>query len=231
MAHYTPKERLASPPVEEFGFPYPPYLIQGQLMQELFQVLELGKVGIFESPTGTGKSLTLTCAALTWLAQHEALVERELLQRIGQVEKELAKLDKESEQATDWLGVQGRFQVQREELRQLKHLMELLEKREQQLKEIKDRVKQNKRRRVKQVQQLREKDMSSSDSDSDHETSDKPEDSPEDRYRSVQIFFCSRTHSQLAQIVSELRKTSHHCWVRCISLGSRSSVRIPKCEP
>ena len=36
-------------------------------MTALYQCLEDGKVGIFESPTGTGKSLSLICGSLTWL--------------------------------------------------------------------------------------------------------------------------------------------------------------------
>lgn len=36
-----------------FGFPFPPYDIQKDFMEELYNVLEQGKVGIFESPTGT----------------------------------------------------------------------------------------------------------------------------------------------------------------------------------
>lgn len=36
-----------------FPFPFPPYPIQKDFMAELYQVLEAGKIGIFESPTGT----------------------------------------------------------------------------------------------------------------------------------------------------------------------------------
>lgn len=37
----------------EFPFPYQPYDIQQQFMQALYSALDQGKVGIFESPTGT----------------------------------------------------------------------------------------------------------------------------------------------------------------------------------
>ena len=37
----------------QFPFPYQPYNIQDQFMQALYSVLDQGKVGIFESPTGT----------------------------------------------------------------------------------------------------------------------------------------------------------------------------------
>ncbi|CAH2276371.1 ATP-dependent DNA helicase DDX11 isoform X2 [Pelobates cultripes] len=50
-----------------FPFPYQPYPIQEQFMTKLYRVLEAGKVGIFESPTGTGKSLSLICGSLAWL--------------------------------------------------------------------------------------------------------------------------------------------------------------------
>ncbi|XP_065538193.1 ATP-dependent DNA helicase DDX11 isoform X5 [Lathamus discolor] len=54
-----------------FPFPYTPYVIQEQFMAALYGALEAGRVGIFESPTGTGKSLSLICGALTWLRDFE----------------------------------------------------------------------------------------------------------------------------------------------------------------
>ncbi|NWZ64301.1 DDX11 helicase, partial [Acrocephalus arundinaceus] len=54
-----------------FPFPYTPYRIQVQFMEALYGVLEAGRVGIFESPTGTGKSLSLICGALSWLRDWE----------------------------------------------------------------------------------------------------------------------------------------------------------------
>ena len=38
---------------EKFAFPFDPYDIQVGFMRSLYSVLELGQVGIFESPTGT----------------------------------------------------------------------------------------------------------------------------------------------------------------------------------
>ena len=39
---------------ESFKFPYPkPYDIQLQLMKALYKTLEMKKIGIFESPTGS----------------------------------------------------------------------------------------------------------------------------------------------------------------------------------
>lgn len=59
------------PSDHKFHHPYVPYTIQLEFMQKLYQCIEEGNVGIFESPTGTGKSLSLICAALTWLRDDE----------------------------------------------------------------------------------------------------------------------------------------------------------------
>ncbi|XP_019371033.1 PREDICTED: ATP-dependent DNA helicase DDX11 isoform X2 [Gavialis gangeticus] len=54
-----------------FPFPFAPYRIQEEFMAALYRALEAGGVGIFESPTGTGKSLSLICGALAWLRDCE----------------------------------------------------------------------------------------------------------------------------------------------------------------
>ncbi|KAL7745738.1 hypothetical protein ACLKA6_009940 [Drosophila palustris] len=229
---YSPRKVLATPESLQFGFPYTPYAIQEQLMQELFQVLERKQIGIFESPTGTGKSLTLTCGALTWLQQHEQLVRSELLQRIDGVETQLEKLQAASAKAEDWITAQSNTLQQRQELQQLHKLRTLLQQKELELEQIKQRKKQQQKQQrtarkaidlpgesVEQEELLVESDEEPAEAEQDLELS-------EERFRDVQIFFCSRTHSQLAQIVAELRKTPHGRQVRCISLGSRQQLCI-----
>jgi len=54
-----------------FHHPYQPYDIQKDFMVDLYDCIEQGKVGIFESPTGTGKSLSLICGSLTWLRDNK----------------------------------------------------------------------------------------------------------------------------------------------------------------
>lgn len=56
-----------------FSHPYQPYDIQLQLMDQIYRALaENKKIGIFESPTGTGKTLSLICAAMTWLRENKS---------------------------------------------------------------------------------------------------------------------------------------------------------------
>ena len=39
---------------EEFAFPFEPYGVQKDFMKNLYDTIEKRKIGIFESPTGTG---------------------------------------------------------------------------------------------------------------------------------------------------------------------------------
>ncbi|KAL4959964.1 DNA helicase [Aspergillus stella-maris] len=66
----------------DFNHPYSPYDIQLQFMQSLYACLEDGKVAIFESPTGTGKSLSLICGSLTWLRDHKRKQMLETVQNV-----------------------------------------------------------------------------------------------------------------------------------------------------
>jgi len=55
----------------KFPFPFPPYNIQEDFMTSLFNTLNKGQLGIFESPTGTGKSLSLICGTLAWFKEYQ----------------------------------------------------------------------------------------------------------------------------------------------------------------
>lgn len=66
----------------DFHHPYTPYDVQEQFMKTVYDVLTKGsgQIGILESPTGTGKSLSLICASLTWLRNHKSTLHTTALQ-------------------------------------------------------------------------------------------------------------------------------------------------------
>jgi len=51
-----------------FHHPFQPYEIQKQFMTTLYQCIEDGKIGIFESPTGEQASGAFSYGWLTWSA-------------------------------------------------------------------------------------------------------------------------------------------------------------------
>ncbi|KAK9376095.1 helicase C-terminal domain-containing protein [Lipomyces chichibuensis] len=76
-------------PERDFHHPYTPYKIQLDFMNALYDAIEGGKIGIFESPTG-GKSLSLICGAMTWLRDHQSLSRLNLYQNSDQDDSEPA---------------------------------------------------------------------------------------------------------------------------------------------
>ncbi len=62
------------------AFPFEPYEVQKSLMNSMFGCMEAGNVGVFESPTGTGKSLSIIFACLTWLRHQEETIQRKELE-------------------------------------------------------------------------------------------------------------------------------------------------------
>ncbi|KAM0925170.1 hypothetical protein ACQ4PT_004361 [Festuca glaucescens] len=73
--HRTSARSLAKmpPPRRDFpAFPFAPYQIQSEFMSFLYAALSSGPraLALFESPTGTGKTLSIICSALQWLLDH-----------------------------------------------------------------------------------------------------------------------------------------------------------------
>lgn len=79
---------------DSIPFPFPPYPQQRDLMKSMMHCIESSSVGCFESPTGTGKSLSTICATLSWQFKEE--------ERILEEQSVLA-LKRNSGNGDDWL--------------------------------------------------------------------------------------------------------------------------------
>ena len=67
-----------------YNFPFPPYSTQLQLMHDMTQCMDKGGVGLFESPTGTGKTLSILCSTLSWLSNNPYVLEKEIASAVAQ---------------------------------------------------------------------------------------------------------------------------------------------------
>ena len=213
---------------KDFHHPFQPYEIQQDLMEVIHSCIEDSKVGVFESPTGTGKSLSLICASLTWLREHKRRDFEEALNAI--------ELDGDD---PEWM-IEHAREERRKEIRQLRAdleaRLEAVRKREESMRRRKaDGEPPFKRRKQDQNgtndECSAEEQFVLDDYDSDDEKratgasgniyssetasmmqklgmlrdQEKPstEEGSEDE---LKIFFCSRTHSQLSQFVGELQR-------------------------
>eukprot|EP00743_Colponemidia_sp_Colp-15_P010716 GILK01011837.1.p1 GENE.GILK01011837.1~~GILK01011837.1.p1 ORF type:complete len:858 (+),score=121.79 GILK01011837.1:230-2803(+) len=203
-------------PVQEepqFPFPYPPYGVQKGFMNKLYQTLDKGGIGIFESPTGTGKSLSLICSALLWLKQHKRVVSP--MDRPASLDPPQA-----STQHPSWVDdLSKKHSMKKLQQLELKK-REKLARSEKRIHELAQANSSSKRARVEALPPSASIDVDEEfvvDWDSDAETEKRiSSDSDSDSIAlsavgeandELQIIFCSRTHSQLSQFVNEVRKT------------------------
>ncbi|CAI6335065.1 unnamed protein product [Periconia digitata] len=214
----------------DFHHPYEPYDIQKQFMESVYQCLEGGQVGIFESPTGTGKSLSLICGALTWLRD----------------QKRQKFEDGYPAQSVDgnepaWMLEHARKRKQQDALNRRQELQDRITRVKAEEKQIKERF-ENGGPRVKRQKVMKTSSviddvdearfvLDDYDSDADSKSRKASEfddsglsadtqrlmeelgmslkrngDREEDMPHETTIFFCSRTHSQLTQFSNELRR-------------------------
>ncbi|TDH64939.1 hypothetical protein CCR75_001550 [Bremia lactucae] len=237
-----------------FSFPYEPYSIQLDLMRQIYLTLEQGHCGIFESPTGTGKSISLICGALTWLTMHTDAYG--LLERFANDEKnttipENSKLGAEP----SWLDEFGQKSVDEDIKHHQQMVKEALADIEMLRLDPEAITKKKRKMRIayaynerKRVTQHGVKKVKKQDGDEDVEHLVDPYDSDKrSRLASsndeesekasrvkfgekkvdfgvMKIIYCSRTHSQISQFVREIRKTKFANHIRVVSLGSRKNL-------
>ncbi|KAJ7075861.1 helicase C-terminal domain-containing protein [Mycena belliarum] len=213
---------LSLPTPSEFpAFPYaPPYPIQVDLMRHLYESIEQKKVAIVESPTGTGKTLSLLCASLTWLADEKDRAKKGVLDALGT----------ETEAGRDWVLAQTRERRAREmeaEEREYEQRLDQARKKEEAARKMaRSRVhKKPKLTNASPVQELPEDpdDVFLPNEGKDEKdnispavralmaqfvtwSSKKSFFDKEEEPICTKIYYASRTHSQLAQILPELRR-------------------------
>uniref|UniRef100_A0A8C7G893 DEAD/H (Asp-Glu-Ala-Asp/His) box helicase 11 n=1 Tax=Oncorhynchus kisutch TaxID=8019 RepID=A0A8C7G893_ONCKI len=238
-----------------FPFPYQPYPIQEQFMQALYGALEHGKVGIFESPTGTGKSLSLICGALSWLRDHEEKRRQEadrLLQGDGCTSLSISSSLSTTTSSTppsssaepDWITDFVQKKAERDFVSKLKDEELRRKKREEHLEMIRNnsQLKYALKRKVEHNILILsrgelnnpEEELIVAEYESDDESKTKNkfcggDDDDEDdlvEEHVTKIYYCSRTHSQLAQFVHEVQKSPFSQDISLVPLGSRQNMCV-----
>ncbi|QRV77770.1 chromosome transmission fidelity protein 1 [Ceratobasidium sp. AG-Ba] len=230
-------DSLHLPTPESFpAFPYQPYDIQLELMKKLYSALEDRKVAILESPTGTGKSLSLLCGAMTWLRDNK--------QRAIRGQLETLKINLQSDTEPEWVS----RQILDKHKRELEQAEADFEERLQAAREREEKMRQQERGRARKRMKL-EQDVSTKledsedaflpegDAGADEEDNISPAvrvlmqqrddhiEEPEEP-TCTKIYYASRTHTQLSQFLGELRKTPYQTDARTVPLGSRKNLCI-----
>ncbi|XP_066584364.1 ATP-dependent DNA helicase DDX11 [Prorops nasuta] len=229
---------------EKFPFPFPPYPIQDQFMRELYSCLENSKLGIFESPTGTGKSLSIICGALKWLIDNEEYQKQQLTEKITELDKMIEEFNISS---SDWFMVQTKQLELRNEKLELQNMLNIIQSFENKKKHYKDLLKEEETKRKKLKYKARATKLETENSNEkinkvtdeckaeqdliieDIIPSDDEEEAVEEEIaKNTKIIFCSRTHSQLSQFVSELKRSPYSKNISVVILSSRQNYCINK---
>lgn len=233
-----------------FHHPYEPYDIQLQLMRCVYGALAEGKkLAVVESPTGTGKTLSLICSVVTWLRENKAT----FVARGGGRGSEDDE-DDEDEEEPEWVRESFLGSV-------LNGQVELVKEYEAHLKRLRTKsvvegkIRSSKRRKVNHVKvaiedgdflpgEYHDADVAAAHDtlgmevkamltrleggDAAHNYFDV------DSLNPVKIYFASRTHSQLSQFASQLKlprfpssfSSTEVESIKCLPLGSRKQLCI-----
>ncbi|GJQ13595.1 hypothetical protein GpartN1_g5386.t1 [Galdieria partita] len=197
----------------EIEFPCEPYPVQFVLMEKILRACENSQNALLESPTGTGKSLALLCAVLAW--------QNKTKNKLQQEKKEKENIGKERFAAA----------VERYRNKGTKHpLIETFQD-NQNICDIKTTdmetcTEETSLSSDDDFQQLTSTNKTMDSESSDWRDIDEGDNSPASDMEIVppKIFFATRTHAQIDQVVQELRRTSYR--PRMDILGSRNRYCI-----
>lgn len=208
-----------------YGFPYEPYDIQKDFMTSLRRALDDRAIGLFESPTGTGKTLSLICGALSWLKEHvyddETQVSSAPESRPSDpLEAQLAKIRAEEAAQKKQAAMKHRADVMKQvnRPRNVSQDMGWKQRSTKKTKGEEETGSNDEEWVLDDASERRTKgDDSSSSSDDDGPVGNAILEEPS---KTVRVFYTSRTHSQLAQFCQELRRTPYYTSTPVIQMGS-----------
>ncbi|KAH3665564.1 hypothetical protein OGAPHI_003751 [Ogataea philodendri] len=225
----------------QFNHPYTPYDVQVRLMEAIYDTMAGGfKVGIFESPTGTGKTLSIICSTMTWL--------REQKQRANAI------LEDDDDDEPEWIRkayrdkIIGRMVADAQAYE--RHLDELAKTDGKQIvTQLEEASHVNKHRKITKDEDLVPEDYYEDESLEDRNTKINNEikqlmakvegktgshdKASQLNHISSKVYFSSRTHSQLSQFAQQLRLTHFPSSLegvdektKYLALGSRRQLCI-----
>ncbi|PRT55808.1 ATP-dependent DNA helicase CHL1 [Wickerhamiella sorbophila] len=208
----------------KYNHPYEPYDIQLSFMETLYRTLDSKKVGIFESPTGTGKTLSLICPTLTWVRDAE---KRELDAKLGAID---------SSKGPEWsITAAKELEIENHKLRG-EILEKVVEKARQALarKTPKPTGRPEKRPHLAETPNyLLEDTLLDAETKALMEKMKQPDEDLEGLRTPFKIYFTSRTHSQLSQLIGAVKLLDVPAsWsdksqpVRLVTLGSRKQLCV-----
>ncbi|CAL5210710.1 unnamed protein product [Lathyrus oleraceus] len=241
---HTKKEEEENPKFS--AFPFKPYSIQIDFMNALYQSLNQGGISMLESPTGTGKTMSVICSALQWVLDRRRQEEEE--KAAGFVNGKSQGSDDEPDWLRDFVVKSNDKQFKEEKRKNKKEkFMTVLGKSDNDVKRsnngdskkkidgvgdneeeflLEEYESEDEKAHGSSVVSKRKASISSFSSSSEDESNDDDEDGEEEK--KFKVYFCSRTHSQLSQFVKELRRTVFADEMEVVSLGSRKNLCINK---
>ncbi|KAL0223240.1 hypothetical protein P9112_002630 [Eukaryota sp. TZLM1-RC] len=192
-----------------YGFPFTPYSVQQELMDDVTSLLDEGGIGFFESPTGTGKTLSLLCALLSWLESKKHDVPDYLLTPSSSILNSLpswvmsqSQRSRDSESAAIRQRLNDRIQTFKDAL--LRFNLD----------------KNNSKKITSSIAKFADTGVGDSDTEEVQPNSN-DNDYDDEVLIKHRVFYLSRTHSQLKQVVNEFKTTKFSSVFRSSILGSR----------
>lgn len=212
------------------AFPYDPYDIQLGFMRKLYETLEQGGIGLFESPTGTGKTMSLICGSLHWLedwrknlddgVEHADVSDDEP----DWMKEHASKLEEDKRKFQEQVKAE-RIAKARASLQKMKPSKAATDHQAEEDDGEEEFLIGNDEEDESVIGRKRLSSYVNGRSSSDEEDV-LLVGSEEEHQPRTQVFFVSRTHSQLVQFVGELKKTRFYPDMSLVSLGSRKQLCI-----